>query len=249
MTQFTDDVIECAKLVQSRDPIRFRAAMAAPLPLRARLFTLFAFNIEMSKAAWASREPMIAEMRLQWWYDALEEIAKGGLVRRHYVITPLALAITPDQAKELQTSVEARRWDIYTDPFDSNEALQSYLRATSVPLYQVAANDSAKAITDVATAIGTANFLCAVPMLLEHKKKPLYDGRPDAVRALAKWAYSLLTSSKLTPHSRLALLSGYATRKTLQHIIAYPEHVEIGQPPLNPLIDRALFLKARFFNL
>ena len=99
MTQFTDDVIECAKLVQSRDPIRFRAAMAAPLPLRTRLFTLFAFNIEMSKAAWASKEPMIAEMRLQWWYDALDEIAKGGLVRRHYVITPLALAITPDQAK------------------------------------------------------------------------------------------------------------------------------------------------------
>jgi len=86
-------------------------------------------------------------------------------------------------------------------------------------------------------------------MLLEHKKKPLYDGRPDAVRALAKWAYSLLTSSKLTPHSRLALLSGYATRKTLQHIIAYPEHVEIGQPPPNPPIDPALFLKARFFNL
>jgi len=88
-----------------------------------------------------------------------------------------------------------------------------------------------------------------VPMLLEHKKKPLYDGRPDAVRALAKWAYSLLTSSKLTPHSRLALLSGYATRKTLEHIIACPEHVEMGLPPLNPLIDRALFLKARFFNL
>jgi phytoene/squalene synthetase len=67
----------CAALVERADPDRFAALMSAPVAVRRVCFPLYAFNIEVSRAPWVTKEPMIAEMRLQWWRDALEEIGEG----------------------------------------------------------------------------------------------------------------------------------------------------------------------------
>ena len=92
-----EDVIACADLVRRGDPDRFRAVMAAPVAARERLFPVYAFNLEVSRAPWVTEEPMVAEMRLQWWRDALGEIREGGPVRRHEVATPLSgvVDVTP----------------------------------------------------------------------------------------------------------------------------------------------------------
>lgn len=87
---FDADLIACAQLVERGDPDRFAATMAAPVEARKVLFPVYAFNVEVSRAPWVTQEAIIAEMRLQWWTDALEEIASGGLVRRHEVVTSLA---------------------------------------------------------------------------------------------------------------------------------------------------------------
>ena len=88
----------CASLVRDGDPDRFAAAVAAPVPARAVLFPIYAFNLEVARAPWVTAEPMIAEMRLQWWRDVLSEIEAGGDVRRHEVATPLGAAIGPGEA-------------------------------------------------------------------------------------------------------------------------------------------------------
>ncbi|TNF18762.1 MAG: phytoene synthase, partial [Rhodobacteraceae bacterium] len=62
-----DDWQACAAIVEKGDPDRFASAMAAPVAARARLFPLYAFNLEVARAPWVTQEPMIAEMRLQWW--------------------------------------------------------------------------------------------------------------------------------------------------------------------------------------
>ncbi len=80
----------CADIVAKGDPDRFRAVMSVPLAARERLLPLYAFNVEVARAPWVTEEPLIAEMRLQWWRDALDEIAQGGTVRRHEVVDPLA---------------------------------------------------------------------------------------------------------------------------------------------------------------
>ena len=67
----------CAEMVRRGDPDRFLSAMTAPPDARAKLFPLYAFNLEVARAPWVTQEPMIAEMRLQFWRDALEEIAEG----------------------------------------------------------------------------------------------------------------------------------------------------------------------------
>ena len=67
--------------------------MAAPLEARTRLLPLYALNLEIARAPWLTEEPMIAEMRLQFWRDTVEEAALGKSARAHEVAQPLAALI------------------------------------------------------------------------------------------------------------------------------------------------------------
>ena len=58
----------------------------------------------------------------------LGEIAASADIRRHEIVTPLSEQLTLAQAQELQRLVEARRWDIYRDPFESEDAFEVYSR-------------------------------------------------------------------------------------------------------------------------
>jgi phytoene/squalene synthetase len=79
----------CAEMVERSDPDRFRVAMAAPPAAREVLFPLYAFNLEVARAPWRTREPMLAEMRLQWWGDVVESCAAGQTPPAHEVAGPL----------------------------------------------------------------------------------------------------------------------------------------------------------------
>jgi phytoene synthase len=120
----------CANIVAKGDPDRFSAAMAAPIEVRRVLFPIYAFNVEVSRAPWVTEEPMIAEMRLQWWRDALEEIGQGVAVRQHEVTTPLSEVLSNEATAVLDKLVEARRWDIYKDGFEDEDHFLEYLDAT-----------------------------------------------------------------------------------------------------------------------
>jgi phytoene/squalene synthetase len=248
---YSDDIIACAKLVERGDPLRFRAVMASPAALRPALFTLFAFNVEVARAPWITKEAMIAEMRLQWWHDALGEIANGDLVRRHEVVTPLAYFITPDQARLLQHLVDARRWDIYSDPFADKDAFDTYLMNTSGNLYAVAANIlgpcDLNVVQRLGSAFGFAQFMHAIPALQNAGKRPLDDGRTKTLAERAREAQGTLRlRAQVSKPAKWALLSGYQTEWSVQQIIKTPQRVIDGIGTPSPFMDRYLFIKARF---
>jgi 15-cis-phytoene synthase len=51
---------------------------------------LYAFNHELARVAEVAREPLMQEIRLTWWSEALDEIFAGGPVRRHPVVEALS---------------------------------------------------------------------------------------------------------------------------------------------------------------
>lgn len=194
MTGFDQDLNACAGLVERGDPARFRAAMAAPLAARRVLFPIYAFNVEVARAPWVTKEPMIARMRLQWWRDALGEIAEGGFVRRHEVVTPLGLAIGPEGARDLFDLVAARDWDVEPAGFEDEAALWRYVQDTSGLLMAVAARALAgsgrgDALWDLGLkagrVLGMINWLRAIPDLEAAGRQPLPDGREAAVAGFA----------------------------------------------------------------
>lgn len=245
----------CAAIVETGDPDRFASAMAAPVSVRARLFPLYAFNVEVARAPWVTQEPMIAEMRLQWWRDALDEIAAGGLVRRHEVVTPLALVLTADQARMLDALVDARRWDVGRDPFEDRADFDSYIDATAGHLMWAAAASlgaqEEAAVRDVAYGAGVAQFLMAVPELEARGRIPLVDGRPEAVKALAEEALQRLRrgrAGQVTKPARPALWAGWQAEPLLRQVIAEPRRVADGTLGLSEFRKRAGLLGRSLFG-
>ncbi|MDD9744158.1 MULTISPECIES: squalene/phytoene synthase family protein [Marinovum] len=235
----------CAALVEKGDPDRFMAVMSCDVAARARLFPLFAFNLEVARAPWMTQEPMIAEMRLQWWRDALAEIAAGGLVRRHEVVTPLALVLTPEQGALLDGLIDARRQDIGREGFASESEFEAYIEATSGNLLYAAAlwygaPDEA-AVRDVAYGAGVAHYLVAVPELEARGHRPLVDGRPEAVRALAAAALERLRRGRaaVSPAQSVALRSTWQAEALLKQVTADPGRVARGSLGLSDAGKRA----------
>ncbi len=240
---FDDDLIACAQAVERGDPQRFRAVMAAPVPARARLFPIYAFNLEVARAPWVTSEAMIGEMRLQWWRDALSEIAAGGLVRRHEVVTPLALSLAPGMAERLDLLVGARRWDLYRDAFEDQAHLETYIEETGGLLLEAAATALGDAPAEVARdagyAAGLAAFLRAVPELEAKGRRPLVDGRRDAVAALAQGGLDRLARARkgrgaVSPEAAPAFLATWEAEPILKQTARDPGRVADGRLALNP---------------
>ncbi|SHH22680.1 phytoene/squalene synthase family protein [Marivita hallyeonensis] len=234
---FDSDLTACAQLVERGDPDRFAATMAAPVGARKVLFPIYAFNVEVSRAPWVTQEVLIAEMRLQWWTDALDEIASGGVVRRHEVVTSLAHVLDAEAANTLKNVVKARLWDVYRDPFEDQAAFSKYLEDTAGSLFLAAAQalsgEMPKALKDLGFASGLAQFLRAVPELERLGRIPLVDGRSDAVKALATDGLSRLADARrargaVPPVARPVGLAAWQAGPILKQVQADPQRVANG---------------------
>ncbi|GAA6197019.1 squalene/phytoene synthase family protein [Pseudophaeobacter arcticus] len=234
---FDEDLSSCAELVQQGDPDRFLATMAAPVAARPLLFALYAFNLELARAPWASQESMIAEMRVQWWRDIGAEIAQGGPVRRHHVATPLGRLLRADLATHIEPMAEARRWDIYKDPFEDEPGFDHYIDATSGGLMWMAAASLGQAdeavVRKYAYGVGIANWFRAIPELVSHSRIPLLDGTPEGLRQLARKGLEHIQQAEehralVSKESGWALLSGWQAKAILKQALSQPDRIAEG---------------------
>jgi phytoene synthase len=230
----------CASLVERGDPDRFAAVMAAPGPLRGRLMVLYAFNLEVARAPWVTQEPMIAEMRLQWWRDVVAEAGEGKPARAHEVVGPLAQLIAEAglPVAVLDALIEARRWDVYREPFEDQAALAAYLEDTGGGLMWLAgralgAEAAAEAdLRAVGWAAGLAAFLRAVPELEARGRVPLVDGRAEAVAALAEAGLARLAGARAglrrMGRAQVATIAAWQAAAILRQAGQQPERVAAG---------------------
>ena len=226
----------CAGIVERGDPDRHLAAMAAPPAARGRLLPIYAFNVEIARAPWVTEEPLLAEMRLQWWRDALAEVAEGREVRRHEVTTPLAGVLDAEGARLLDAAAEARGRDARREPFEDEAALDAYLDATAGGLLWAAARalgagSGEEAARGAGFAQGLANWLRAIPALEARGRRPLPDGRPEAVAALARRGLDRLAEARragVPPGARPAMLAAWRAGPILRQAAADPRRVAEG---------------------
>lgn len=229
----------CAELVARAGRDGFAAIMAAPVAAREILFPLQAFALEIARAPWASEEPMIAQMRLQFWRDVLEE-AEAGKARAHEVAAPLAAAIGAGvPVAPLAAAVEAREWDIARAPFEDAAALEAYLDATGGGLVWAAAAGLGATCAQEAGLRGwgrgaaLARYLCAVPELEARGRVPLVDGRAEAVRALAGQGLGWMRAGApmrgaLGPVASAPMLDGAMAPVLLRQAMKTPRRVADG---------------------
>lgn len=220
----------CAALVERGDPDRFRAVMAAPPHLRAQMLPLYAFNLEVARAPWVTEEPLIAEMRLQWWRDVVENAASGA-ARAHEVAGPLHDLIRDFglPVKVLDRLIAARRWDIHKEPHEGLDGLTAYLEETGAGLMWLAARalgapDAAEgAVRAYGWATAVAGYLRAAPELQARGRKTLPEGvAPQDLARIGLQKLALArTGRKTVPKAvAAALLAGWQTEALLQQVAA-----------------------------
>lgn len=76
--------------VRRADRDRFLGALFAPMPARAGLLALLAFDHELARTRSVTREPMLARIRLEWWREAVAEATGTGTPRGQPVAEALA---------------------------------------------------------------------------------------------------------------------------------------------------------------
>ncbi len=236
----------CAALVERGDPDRFAAVMAAPPDARAKLWPLYAFNLEVARAPWVTKEPMISEMRLQWWRDVVAEPRP----RAHEVAGPLHALIREADLPitALDRLAAARQWDIYPDAFTDRAAFDTYLDDTGAGLMWLAARalgapEAAEPVVrGFGWATGLANFLRAVPDLEARGRTPLVDGRPGAVRDLAADGLRCIARARIGRAAigagAPALLAGWQAETLLRQVQADPMVVAEGRMGLSEFSRR-----------
>jgi phytoene synthase len=228
-------IAACAALVEKGDPDRFLATMAAPPGLRAHLFPLYAFNLEVARIPWLVHEPMIAGMRLQWWRDVIAEPAR----KAHEVAGPLhdTIRATGLDAGVLDSMVAARWHDIDGDPFPDEAALWSYLEETGAGLMWAAArvcgapDGAAAAVRAAGRAAALASYLRAVPELAARGRRPLFAGADPAAlarRGLDDLALARRDRGTLGPAGP-SLLSVWMAGPTLRRAARDPGAVAAGR--------------------
>ncbi|MCF6306250.1 MAG: squalene/phytoene synthase family protein [Rhodobacteraceae bacterium] len=234
-----------AETVRLGDPDRYLAAMAAKPDAREKLLVLYAFNLEIARAPWASAEPMIAEMRLQWWLDAIGDIFEGRGARGHEVLAPLAALIDAHNLPRevFDNMINARQFDIYREPHADRAAFDHYVMATSGGIMGLAARvlgGDALAVKHIAYGAGVANLLRAAPELIVRGCKPLpQDIAPVIDTALAGLAVPVAK----TVFS--AALAGWRARAVLQAARKKPEHIAAGLLEESPAWRRFSFMRCR----
>lgn len=80
--------------VRRTDPERWLASRFIADPsARADVVALYAFDRELDRALRVTSNTLLAEIRLTWWREVVEEIFAGGQVRRHPLAQALADAV------------------------------------------------------------------------------------------------------------------------------------------------------------
>jgi 15-cis-phytoene synthase len=133
------DYAYCEELLRRDDRDRWLASLFIPQPLRPHIHALYAFSLEVARVREIVSEPLLGEVRFQWWRDALDGKTEAGAganpvaAALHDTIARFSLPKAP-----LLELIDARLRDLYGDPMESADALKSYTESTCANLFRLA---------------------------------------------------------------------------------------------------------------
>lgn len=158
--------------VRVHDRDRYLTAALAPRGARDALMTLYAFNAELTRIPDMVQEPMLGDIRLQWWRDALDAAGSGEHTGAPVTDSLIRVMAEYELPKPLLIGmIDARGSDLAGGAFNDLQAVRAYLQKTAGTAFALSARilASADVKTDRASAasalaVGLTALLRALPM-------------------------------------------------------------------------------------
>lgn len=152
----------CAGEARRNDWERFLCALFAPREAREALFCLIAFNSELARTRDVVSQPLLGQIRLQWWRDAVAAIygdaPTSAATATHPILVPLARAVAGYRLERalFDAMIDARSDELDDGGLTGTIGILDYLRASAGNLARlqiaVLTNDSAANIESITAA-------------------------------------------------------------------------------------------------
>ncbi|MEE8253891.1 MAG: squalene/phytoene synthase family protein [Hyphomicrobium sp.] len=163
------------------EPDRYLAALLAPRAARADLIALAAFLGEVARIPLTGSEPMIGEIRLQWWRDALVNLL-GGTATGSPIADTVGAAIRSRALPEalFMSIIDARSRDLDPQAPLSSTVVDTYFNDTEGAAFQLAGHvlgvNEQPGVPELMSAAGQAYgrvcLLRSLPRLLANGRVP-----------------------------------------------------------------------------
>jgi 15-cis-phytoene synthase len=133
-----EDYAYCEAMVRRDDSDRWLATFFIPQAFRQHVYALYAFNLEIARVREIVSEPLLGEIRYQWWRDILEK--QDG---EDAAANPVAAALRDTIGQfnlpkdSLLRLIDARTFDLYNEPMEDIAAFEAYAAATASNLFRL----------------------------------------------------------------------------------------------------------------
>ncbi len=162
----------CGASLRDKDRDLWLAALFAPAAERRHVHALYAFTLEIAAASSKVTQPLLGEMRLQWWTDAIAGPEVSG-ANAHPVADALldTIAAHALPREEFFDFLDAHVADFYDDALETLADLLGYcsktaarpLRWSAKCLGLVESEAAIAALEDAGAALGLTQMLTLLP--------------------------------------------------------------------------------------
>lgn len=167
----------CFNIARTHDPDRFLIGLFMPRRLRDDIWPIITFNFEVAKTAEIVSEPMMGNIRLQWWREAIEEIYNGDIPRKHEVVEPLAAVIKKHDLNkdDFLALINVREFDLEYKMLSDWDSFEIYARKTNAPLNKLVLDilgdeEEAGIVNQISFYYGAIGLLRAIAFHLNQRR-------------------------------------------------------------------------------
>ncbi len=199
--------------VRKADPDRWLSSRFIADPdLRADVIAVYALDAELAGVSRRTTQPMLGEIRLAWWREALEELAQGSGPREHPVLSALAQAHRRSRLplEPLLQLVEARGRDLDPNPLTTEAEALAYADQTAGAV-AVAVARMLDSNADPHLLSGAARAWALAGLIANARAELGADGVGKAIRA-ARGELAGLPASAFPAVAHAALVSASGRR-------------------------------------
>ncbi len=240
---------EAAAIVRLRDRDRYWSVLFARPTVRSSLMALYAFDAEVQRIRSVVSEPMVGQIRMQWWRDAVDLAAVGTKTGN-----PVADALTRTilrhklPKERFVQLIDARSAELFGDAPADHAALKTFLDKTVGVVFGLAAMilgeqgpSAIKAASRAGVAYGLTQLLRTLPQSIASGRSPL----PLNISAKSPVLDAFHSAGILTPELARSLgeLRGVADGARLRFKAVASELKQSAWPAFLPLAVVKPYLK------